>query len=98
MIPEHYYSKYNHFSYGISHSSEELTALVRKMYDEMILPIIEKGGCGCIYTQLSDIEDEINGLYTYDRTVCKVDKDRMKALSARLCSELSGKRGNDIAE
>jgi hypothetical protein len=47
------------------------------MYDEMVIPIIEKGGCGCIYTQLSDIEDETNGLYTYDRKVLKVDKDEM---------------------
>ncbi|MBQ7636555.1 MAG: hypothetical protein IJS80_04520 [Lachnospiraceae bacterium] len=77
MIPEHYFSKYNHFSYGISRSAKELTGLVRKMYDEMVIPIIEKGGCGCIYTQLSDIEDETNGLYTYDRKVLKVDKDEM---------------------
>ncbi len=77
MIPEHYFSKYNHFNYGVSNSPEELTALIRKMYDEMVLPIIEKGGCGCIYTQLSDIEDETNGLYTYDRKICKVIKEEM---------------------
>ena len=28
--------------------------------------------CGAVYTQLSDIEDEINGLMTYDREVCKL--------------------------
>ncbi len=89
MIPEHYFSKYNHFSYGISRSSAELTALVRKMYDEMLFPIIEKGGCGCIYTQLSDIEDETNGLYTYDRKICKVDKDEMLKIREEIDKRLN---------
>ena len=33
-----------------------------------------------VYTQLSDVEDEINGLYTYDRQVCKVDAAKMRAI------------------
>ncbi len=89
MIPEHYFSKYNHFNYGISRSSDELTALVRKMYDEMVFPIIEKGGCGCFYTQLSDIEDETNGLYTYDRRICKVNKNEMLAIRAEIDKRLN---------
>ena len=27
---------------------------------------------GAVYTQVTDIEEEINGLYTYDRKICKV--------------------------
>ena len=54
------------------------------MYEKMVLPAIEKGLCGCIYTQLSDVEDEVNGFYTYDRVVCKVDKEKMKKLSDRI--------------
>lgn len=50
----------------------------------MILPGIPKGVCGCIYTQLSDVEDEVNGLYTYDRKVCKVDKESMLHLANEL--------------
>ena len=55
-----------------------------KLYEKMIIPAIPLGCCGCIYTQLSDIEDEINGLYSYDRNTCKVDKDRIAALAERL--------------
>ncbi len=84
MIPDHYFSKYNHFNYGISHSPAELTSQVRKMYDEMIFPIIAGGGCGCIYTQLSDIEDETNGLFTYDRKVCKVLRNEMLSIRQEL--------------
>ena len=43
----------------------------------MVLPAIPLGLCAAIYTQLSDVEDEINGFYTYDRKVCKVDKNRI---------------------
>ena len=49
----------------------------------MVLPSIKDGLCGLVYTQLSDVEDEINGLYTYDREICKVNKERMRALTAR---------------
>ena len=35
--------------------------------------MIERGLCATVLTQLSDVEDEINGLLTYDRQVCKVD-------------------------
>lgn len=41
------------------------------MYDE-IQPLIAKGLCGAVYTQVSDIEEEINGLMTYDRKICKL--------------------------
>ena len=44
----------------------------------MIIPGISQGVCGCIYTQLSDVENEINGLYTYDREVCKVDIEKCR--------------------
>ena len=50
-------------------------------YKKMVIPAIKDGLCGCIYTQLSDVEDEINGLYTYDRKVCKVDKNAMQSLA-----------------
>ena len=31
---------------------------------------LAKGGlCGCIYTQTTDVEEEINGLMTYDRII-----------------------------
>ena len=58
------------------------------MYENMIIPYIKDGVCGCVYTQLSDVEDEINGLYTYDRKVCKVVKEEMLAMAEKLYAEL----------
>ena len=37
-----------------------------------------------IYTQLSDVEDETNGILTYDRKINKVSKERMLEIAERL--------------
>lgn len=49
---------------------------------------IKAGLCGSIYTQLSDVEDEINGLYTYDRKICKVNKEEMVSVAERIRQEI----------
>ena len=53
-------------------------------YLERILPQVEKGLCGTILTQLSDVEDETNGLVTYDRRVVKADREVMNDIAAKL--------------
>ncbi len=83
-VEGHYYSKYNAYGYGGSDDSAKLTDDILNLYEIMVLPAISKGMCGCVYTQISDVEDEINGLYTYDRKVCKVEKERMVEMAARI--------------
>ncbi|SEO34073.1 Glycosyl hydrolases family 2 [Luteibacter sp. UNC138MFCol5.1] len=39
------------------------------------------GMSGSVYTQITDVEGEHNGLYTYDRKVEKVDEKRVKAIN-----------------
>ncbi len=69
------------YGYGkTATSATELTDKFKLLIDEMIIPSLKNGLCGFVYTQLSDIEDEINGLYTYDRQVLKVDGKRVKGL------------------
>jgi hypothetical protein len=58
------------------------------MYEKMIIPAIKHGLCGCVYTQLSDVEDEINGFYTYDREVCKVEKEKIQEISKKIFEEI----------
>ena len=79
-VPKHYYAKYASYGYGGCQNSDDVSKKVREAYDRTILPVIEKGACGSIYTQLSDVEEEINGFYTYDRKVCKVNKEEMLRL------------------
>ncbi len=76
------------YGYGKCKDSSELTLRIVYMYREMILPSIKDGLCGCVYTQLSDVEGEINGLYTYDRKLCKVDPKAMLALANELNESL----------
>ena len=49
-----------------------------------VLPAVQKGLCVTIYTQLSDIEDEANGVYTYDREVLKLNGDVVRRLNEEL--------------
>lgn len=49
-----------------------------------IKPMIDDGLCAAVYTQLSDIEEEINGLLTYDRKVCKLSRKTIKYIGRRL--------------
>ena len=37
-----------------------------------------------VYTQVSDVEDEVNGLYTYDRKVLKIDPDMMREINKKI--------------
>lgn len=89
VVDGHYFSKYNTYGYGGAENETALTNMITNMYKEMLLPAISKGACGCVYTQLSDVEDEINGLYTYDRQVCKVKKEQMRQMSEALIREVN---------
>ncbi len=55
-----------------------------KLYTEQVIPAIENGLCGAILTQVSDVEDETNGLFTYDRQILKTDTSEMKEVSRKL--------------
>lgn len=87
LVPGHVYTNKS-YGYGTCKSSEELFERLAARYEELVLPYIKTGLCGSIYTQISDVEDEINGLYTYDRKVCKVDKVSMQQLAERIYGEI----------
>ena len=43
-----------------------------EQFQSQLKKLQREGLSAAIYTQVSDIEDEINGIYTYDRKVCKL--------------------------
>lgn len=55
-----------------------------RLYEREVLPAVPRGLCAAVYTQLSDVEDELNGLMTYDRRVVKLDADDVRELNERL--------------
>ncbi len=73
------------YSYKNFKSIEDFEKSFVALYDEQVIPHIKKEGlCALVYTQVSDVEDETNGLLTYDRQVLKVNPDTVKAMSDRL--------------
>lgn len=61
------------YGYKKFRNTEELTKAYRKLINEELLPLIPAGLCGAVYTQVSDVEEEVNGLLTYDRKVLKLN-------------------------
>ena len=72
------------FGYQAYGSREELTRNYRRLWEEEIYPNLESGLSAAIYTQVSDIEEEINGFMTYDREVVKLDASVVCELNRRL--------------
>lgn len=72
------------FGYQSYHSKEELTANYKRLWEEEIYPNIRRGLSSAIYTQTSDIEEEINGIFTYDRDEVKFVEEEVRRLNQKL--------------
>ena len=85
-IDGHIFNPDNEYGYKSFKTAKEMEDAFVALYKNEIIPAIKNGLCGTVYTQVSDVEDETNGLLTYDRRVCKVDKKRIKELSDEIYS------------
>ncbi|MEV4393331.1 sugar-binding domain-containing protein [Nonomuraea sp. NPDC049607] len=72
------------FGYRRHRTAEELGAAFVRLHEEQIVPAIAKGLSATVYTQLSDVEDELNGLLTYDRAELKLPADLVRSVTRRL--------------
>ncbi len=80
---DHTYSN-KKFGYRIYNNPEKYQQAFKKLYEKRIIPNIEKGLSATVYTQVSDVENEINGLVTYDRKVVKMPIELAKELNSQL--------------
>jgi hypothetical protein len=83
MIPGHSWNEKN-FGYRKLSDPDALLAAYESLMLEQILPAVEKGLSAAVYTQLSDVEDEVNGLWTYDRTVQKLSTTALRNINLQL--------------
>lgn len=60
--------------YGYHNAGREEFPQVFADTMEKVRGLVKDGLCGAVYTQVSDIEEETNGLLTYDRKVRKLQK------------------------
>ncbi len=75
------------FGYKKFASEQELWKAYYDLYEHQIVPAVSRGLCATVYTQLTDVEDELNGVMTYDRRVIKLPYEQLKRLNKRLMGE-----------
>ena len=85
---EHSFNPDKTYGYRYFKKRDDFENALVKLYDEEIVPSVKKGLCAAIYTQVSDVEDETNGLLTYDRKVCKVNAEKMQEIAQKLYDEI----------
>lgn len=72
------------FGYKKFKTQEAFAAAFEKLYDKQVIPKIAEGLSAAVYTQVSDVEEEINGLVTYDRRVIKLPREVAQRVNAQL--------------
>ena len=82
-VPGHTWNSAN-FGYRGYKTPEALAQAYRRLFETQILPARAKGLAASVYTQLSDVEDEVNGFVTYDRRVEKLDAETVREINERL--------------
>jgi len=74
----HVFNTQNTYGYRFFKDREEFESALIALYENEIIPAAKAGLSGAVYTQLSDVEDETNGLISYDRKVVKIEDDFLK--------------------
>ena len=83
-IEGHSFNPDETYGYGKFTDREKFVQALTALYMEQIVPCVEKGLSAAVYTQVSDVEDETNGLRTYDRKIEKVTPAEMLPIAAAL--------------
>ena len=83
-VEGHCFNLDNNYGYRLCADAAEFRNALEELYRGEIIPAIRGGLCAAVLTQLTDVEDETNGLITYDRCVIKVDEAQMRKIAAEL--------------
>ena len=84
IIDGHVWNKKKSFGYIMYKSRDSLTKGFCSLHEKQIIPLIKKGLCATVYTQVSDVEFEVNGIYTYDRELLKLDENAVIAVNRKM--------------
>ena len=87
-IENHIFNENKEYGYKTLKDKEEFNRSLLDLFENQLLPLVKQGVCASVYTQVSDVEDEINGLVTYDRKVKKFD-NRLKEINTLIFEEIS---------
>lgn len=81
-VRDHVWRPRRSFGYRKLGSPEALATAFEALHRDEVAPAVARGLAATVYTQLSDVEVEINGLLTWDREVLKIPADRIRAALA----------------
>lgn len=80
----HVFNTEKMFGYRKYGTREQLEKALEKLYGRLEPMIGRKGLSALVYTEVSDVEDETNGLLTFDREVVKVSVELMKKINSKM--------------
>ena len=80
----HVFNTEQTYGYAKYEDPDLFAEAVEKLYMDQVVPAAKAGLCAAIYTQVSDVEDETNGLVSYDRKVEKLTPERMLPIAQAL--------------
>ncbi len=83
-IKNHVWNEKRSFGYIMFSDSEKLSKAYKHLHEVQIIPLIKKGLCATVYTQVSDVEFEVNGIYSYDRKVLKLNRETVIEINNKL--------------
>jgi hypothetical protein len=82
-VEGHVYDDEVDFGYGREPTPQGFAASFTRLH-EALADDVRRGLSATVYTQVTDVEDELNGLLTYDREVLKLDAEVVRAALDRL--------------
>ncbi|MBO4384401.1 MAG: glycoside hydrolase family 2 [Clostridia bacterium] len=73
------------YGYRIFKTRAEFAAAFRRLYTDELLPLVKEGLSAAVYTQVSDVEDETNGLLSFDRRIEKLEPSEISDVMEAIC-------------
>ena len=86
------------YGYSLYKTREEFENALTRLYEEEIFPLAKSGISALVYTQISDVEDETNGLISYDRECLKANCERVRAVMNELYEISNYRKDNTVTE
>ena len=83
-VPGHSFNPDETYGYKKFEDRESMVKALQSVYRDTLAPLARQGLCAAIYTQVSDVEDETNGLLSFDRKVCKLRPEELREIGELL--------------
>jgi len=84
VVENHVWNRKKCFGYLMFKNQKTLSDAYRRLHEKQVLRLIDKGLCAVVYTQVSDVENEVNGILTYDRKVVKLDEKMLCEINRKM--------------